>query len=78
MDPTALLALADLNLLEFNRERARATRGGLVHEEGGLVFFVPGHRFPVGLTGAMRTDRRVAADQVMARAREFFAPRTHG
>lgn len=78
MDPTTLLALADLNLVEFNRESARATRGGLVHEEGGLVFFVPGHRFPVGFTGVMRTDRTVAVDEVIARTREFFAPRGHG
>jgi ribosomal protein S18 acetylase RimI-like enzyme len=78
MDQTRLLALADLNLLEFNREGARATRGGLVHEEGGLVFFVPGHRFPVGGTGVMRTDRAVAAEQVIARARDFFAPRGQG
>jgi len=78
MDPTALLQLADLNLLEFNRENARATRGGLVHEEGGLVFFMPGHRFPVGFTGVMRTERAVPADAVIARAREFFAPRGHG
>lgn len=78
MDPATLLELADLNLLEFNRENARATHGGLVHEEGGLVFFVPGHRFPVGATGVMRTDRSVAAKEVIARAREFFAPRGHG
>lgn len=78
MDPATLLALADLNLLEFNREGARATPGGLVHEEGGLVFFVPGHRFPVGGTGVMRTDPAVAADEVITRAREFFAPRGSG
>jgi ribosomal protein S18 acetylase RimI-like enzyme len=78
MDPSTLLSLADLNLLEFNRESARATRNGLVHEEGGLVFFAPGHRFPVGSTGVMRMDPTVPAGEVIARAREFFAPRRRG
>lgn len=67
VDPSTLLRLADLSLIEFNRESARATRGGVVHEEGGLVFFVPGHRFPVGFTGVMRADSRVSADAVIAR-----------
>ncbi len=78
MDPATLLAHADLNLIEFNREGARATRDGLVHEEGGLVFYVPGHRFPVGGTGVMRADPTVPAVEVLARAREFFAPRNQG
>jgi GNAT superfamily N-acetyltransferase len=78
MDLTTLLALADLNYLEFHRENARATNGGLIHEEGGLVFAVPGHRFPVGFTGVMRTDPAVPADEVIARARAFFAPRNLG
>lgn len=78
MDASELLERADLNLIEFNREGARSTAGGLVHEEDGLVFFVPGHRFPVGFTGVMRTDRNVTASETIARTREFFAPRGHG
>jgi ribosomal protein S18 acetylase RimI-like enzyme len=78
MDADALLECSDLNLLEYNREGARSTPGGLVHEEGGLCFYVPGHRFPVGFTGVMRTDSSVAAPDVLRRAREFFAPRGHG
>jgi ribosomal protein S18 acetylase RimI-like enzyme len=78
MDPTALLALADLNFIEFNREGARSTRGGVVHEEHGLVFFVPGHRFPVGGTGVMRIEASISAADVMARAHEFFTPRKQG
>ena len=77
MELTTLLDLADRNFCEFNREGARATRG-VVHEEAGLLFFVPGHRFPVGATGVMRTDPAVAADEVIARARDFFAPRRQG
>jgi GNAT superfamily N-acetyltransferase len=78
MDAAELLERADLNLLEYNREGARSTAGGLVHEEGGLCFYVPAHRFPVGFTGVMRTDRSVPAPEVLRRAREFFVPRGHG
>jgi GNAT superfamily N-acetyltransferase len=78
MNDAELLERVDSNLIESNREGARATAGGLVHEEGGLVFFVPGHRFPVGFTGVMRADRSVAAADVLARTRAFFAGRGHG
>ncbi len=78
MDTAELLERSDLNLLEYNREGARSTPGGTVHEEDGLVFYVPGHRFPVGFTGVMRADRSVAPADVLRRAREFFTPRGHG
>lgn len=78
MDDRDLLEAADLNLIEYNRESARSTAGGLVHEEGGLVFFVPGHRFPVGLSGGMRTDRTVPASEAVERTKAFFAGRGHG
>lgn len=78
MDTADLLERSDLNLLEYNREGARSTQGGLVHEEDGLCFYVPRHRFPVGFTGVMRTDRSVSAADVLRRAREFFGPRGHG
>ena len=78
MDASELLERADRNLIEVNREGARSTAGGIVHEEGGLAYFIPGHRFPVGMTGVMRTDRAVTAAETIARTREFFAPRGHG
>lgn len=78
MDDRDLLEASDLNLIEFNRESARSTAGGVVHEEGGLVFFVPGHRFPVGFSGVMRTDPAVPAADVLARTKAFFGPRGHG
>ena len=78
MDEAEILERSDLNLLEYNREGARSTPGGTVHEEDGLCFYVPGHRFPVGFTGVMRTDRSVPAADVLRRTREFFAPRGHG
>ena len=78
MDDIDLLHRADLNLEESNREAARWTAGGVVHDEGGLLFFAPGHRFPVGMSGVMRTDPEVPAAEVLAKAREWFRPRGHG
>jgi len=78
MDDLTLLERADLNFMEFNREGARSTAGGVVHEEDGLVFFVPGHRFPVGFSGVMRTDREIPAADVLRRTHEWFQPRGHG
>jgi GNAT superfamily N-acetyltransferase len=78
MDDREILDRADANLLEYNRDCARWTRGGVVHEEAGLAFFAAGHRFPVGLSGVMRTDPEVPAEEVLARTREWFAPRGHG
>jgi ribosomal protein S18 acetylase RimI-like enzyme len=78
MNDGDLLERSDLNLLEYNREGARSTPGGIVHEEDGLCFYVPAHRFPVGFTGVMRMDRSIPAADVLRRAREFFVPRGHG
>jgi hypothetical protein len=78
MDDAELLERSDLNLIEYNRESARSTVGGIVHEEKGLVFYVPGHCFPVGFTGVMRTDRAIPAAEVLERTRAFFGPRGHG
>lgn len=78
MDDAALLELADLNLVEFNRESARGTKRGVVHEEGGMVFFMPDHRLPVGATGVIRTDRSVPAPSVLDRAAAFFGERGTG
>jgi ribosomal protein S18 acetylase RimI-like enzyme len=78
MTDAELLRKSDLNYIEFNREGARSTAGGVVHEEDGLVFYVPGHRFPVGFTGVMRLDPAIPAEGVVARARQWFAPRGHG
>ena len=78
MNEHELLRRADLNYIEFNREGARSTAGGVVHEEDGLVFFVPGHRFPVGFTGVMRLDSSIPAAGAIARARQWFQARSHG
>lgn len=78
MRPADALEAADLNYQEFNRHAARATPGGTVHEEAGVLLYAPGHRFPFGANGAMRTDRRTGAEEAVARAREHFAARKRG
>lgn len=78
MDLATALQLSDLNLAEFNRDSARGTAGGIVHDEAGLSFFMPGHRLPVGSVGVVRTDPRVSADEVLRRAAEFFDGRGPG
>jgi ribosomal protein S18 acetylase RimI-like enzyme len=78
MDDREILERADLNLLEFNREGARWTTGGVVHEEDGLVFFVPGHGFPFGFTGVVRVDSALPAAEAVARRRDWFAARGQG
>jgi ribosomal protein S18 acetylase RimI-like enzyme len=78
MTDAELLEAADLNYIEFQRDSARAARGGHVVDEDGLCFFVPEHRFPFGFTGVMRTDASVAAEDAVRRSREFFAARDQG
>jgi GNAT superfamily N-acetyltransferase len=75
-DPT-LVALSDLNYLEANRELARRA-GGTVLDEDGLVCWAGAHALPVLANGAMRTKAGMPADEVLARARRFFAARGRG
>jgi hypothetical protein len=46
--------------------------GGVVHDEDGVLYFTGGHPLPVLLNGVMRTDGRLPAEELLARAREFF------
>ena len=78
MDDATLLQLSDLNLADFNRDSARGTAGGVVHDEAGLTCFLPSHRLPVGAVGAMRTDPRLPAADAFARAQAFFGERNTG
>jgi GNAT superfamily N-acetyltransferase len=72
-----LIELSDLNYAEALRELTRRS-GGAVHEEDGLLLFAGMHRLPVMVNGAMRTDGRLPAADVVVRAREFFAARRRG
>src|SRR5438132_10904811 len=71
------LELSDLNYAEALRELARRS-GGIVHDEDGLMLYTSVHRFPVLVNGAFRTDARLPADAVLARARAFFARHERG
>ena len=71
------LELSDLNYIEAVRELARRA-GGIVHDEDGLMLYTGIHRFPVLVNGVFRTDGRVPADAVLARARTFFARHERG
>lgn len=70
------ILLSDLNYAEAMRELTRRA-GGAVLDEDGLLLFASPHPLPVLANGVMRTGA-VAPDDVIARARAFFAPRRRG
>lgn len=72
-----LLEACDLNYAESLRELTRRG-GGEVVDRGGLLFYAAAVPFPALQDGVMRTDARIGADEVLARAREFFAGRRRG
>ena len=76
-DTATLLDLSDLNYAEAMREFARRA-GGTVVDDDGILLFAGAHRLPVLCNGVMRTDLRRNPADVIARAREFFAPRRRG
>lgn len=77
MTPATLLELSDLNYAEANRELTRRG-GGVVHDEDGMLFIAGAHRLPVLVNGVMRTNPKLPAATVLARAREFFAKLRRG
>jgi ribosomal protein S18 acetylase RimI-like enzyme len=70
------ILLSDLNYAEAMRELTRRA-GGAVLDEDGLLLFASPHPLPVLANGVMRTGA-VAPDEVLARARSFFAARRRG
>jgi hypothetical protein len=74
-DERTIVALADLNRLEANRELTRRA-GGTVVDEDGLAFWLAVHPLPVLVNAVVRTDPRVPAQSVLERAGRFFA--SHG
>jgi len=77
MTAADLIELSDLNYAEAMRDLSRRA-GGVVHDEEGLVLFAGGHPLPVLANGVMRTDSRLGAASVLARARRFFAAQRRG
>lgn len=70
------ILLSDLNYAEAMRELTRRARGAVLDEDGLLLFASP-HPLPVLANGVMRTGA-VAPEEVLARARDFFAARQRG
>jgi ribosomal protein S18 acetylase RimI-like enzyme len=72
-----LIELSDLNYAESLRELARRG-GGEVHDRDGVLCYASAHPFPALQDGVMRTHGNVAADEVLAMARDFFGRRARG
>ena len=72
-----LVELSDLNYAEAMRDLSRRA-GGAVLDEDGLLLFTGGHTLPVLANATMRTQRGLAAADVLARARAFFGARGRG
>jgi len=74
-----LLALGDANLAEFIRHTARASSGGAMVEEDGLLLVAGSHAAPGPYRNlAIRTGNELSAEEAMRRAEEFFRKRTRG
>ena len=71
------IQLSDLNLAEANRELSRRA-GGAVLDEDGIVLWSGGHPLPVLCNAVLRTDTRMPAAEVLARADAFFGARGRG
>jgi hypothetical protein len=73
--------LADLafrSTIDGFRDIARSLRGGLVHEEDGVLIWLSPHPFPFLVNGAYRTDPNVEAKQALSSAKDFFGGRGRG
>jgi hypothetical protein len=68
-----LLALSDLTLAHMVRHLTRHGESGTILDEDGLLLFAGAHPQPNPYrNGAIRLDRSMAADEVLARSVEFF------
>jgi ribosomal protein S18 acetylase RimI-like enzyme len=77
MTRAELVELSDLNYAEALRELVRRG-GGEVHDRHGVLCYASAHPFPALQDGVMRTRGQVAADEVLALARDFFGRRDRG
>lgn len=67
---------ARLALAESLREQTRRSPGGEVLDQDGLLLFRNTDDFPIGyFNGAVRTDDRVGADEIVERASRYFGDR---
>ena len=78
MERDELLSLSDLNMAELYREITRRSPHGAILEEDGLLLYAGSHPSPMIVNGAIRTEPRLAPEQVLERASAFFGARGHG
>jgi len=71
--------LADANLIESFRAYARCQQDSELEERDGVLMMAGATRFPASfMNAAIRLDARVAPEQAVQRAQEFFAQRNRG
>jgi hypothetical protein len=78
MDTERALDLAYRSTIDAFRDGTRRVPGSVVHEEAGVLLWAGNSSFPVLVNGVARSEAGAPADDVIARAREFFAPRGRG
>ena len=79
MDRDELLAAGDHNLAATMRLYATTTPGAALEDDGRLVLFSTSRTWPGPYhNGAIRLDRSLHPDEVLGRARAFFADRSPG
>src|SRR5262245_12207530 len=79
MHPGSLEALSDLNFIEANREHARWTSQGEIHETSEMVMVSGATRFPVGpFNSCTVLAGEPGAAAALERARAWFAERNRG
>jgi ribosomal protein S18 acetylase RimI-like enzyme len=79
MERAELLAAGDRNLADVFRLMARTTPGAVLEDDGGVVLFSMLPTWPGPYTnGALRLQRSIAPEDVLARAAGFFDGRSFG
>ena len=69
----------DLNLVSYLRHLASTVRDGSYDDSGGVLTFAGGHAYPGTYTnGVIRINNDVSAQEVLARAENFFRPLKRG
>ncbi len=75
IERSTLLAMMNESHAEFCRAQIRGASGGTIEERDGLLLFALDCEWAIGVSGALRVDHRLAANEMLARAASFFARR---
>jgi GNAT superfamily N-acetyltransferase len=69
----ALVRMAHLNFVEFNRQSARASgEKGRIDERDGIVLYATGTTFPAVCNGVYRLGGSLSGEEVIQRATQWF------